>query len=169
MAQKNRVTIDESREFIQYIPFTGTQSAANTFLEIAINTTVVPADEFILEIQEVQWEIATTLLTTTAFTSAIQASLSRLSKAAPSTLLDADLLARDKVQQSGGGTFGAGHCGVVDGPRNMVYSGKAIIAQPTVYFQYNSFGYSAAHAVVGRIYYKQVPMSKDKILEILYG
>lgn len=168
MAGKQRVSVDKQENFAQYIAFSGVQSAANAFLAITIPTNVTPSGGYVLELEEVQFNIDVGS-SANSFSMDIQAALSRQTKAAMPALTDLDLLARSTYFGLGGGTFTAGAVSALEMPVVLQLTGKQIIAAPNVYFLFDTGGFGTAMTISGRIYYKQVNMTKDRILEVLYG
>jgi hypothetical protein len=168
MSAKSRVSIDDNVSFTQYLSFTGVQSAANAFLQVVVPTNVVPNSEFILDIKEIVVSIDA-VPGSNSFAPQFAFSLTRASKAAIPNMTDPDIIAKGALLGVGGGAFTAGTNGIVEIPFNVPFTGKQIIATPNVYFQFLANGFAAAATISGRIYYDQLNMSKDRILEILYG
>lgn len=168
MPSKQRVSIDQQNKYDQWLNFSLTLSAANTFTQTTINTNVTPDNEFILVVKEIQFSLDVGFAITQA-TFQNHLSITRNSKAAMPSLADNDLIAFYKSTGYGAGVPANASAGIIEQPINMVFSGKQIIAQPQLYIQGNSVGISAPQAIVGRIYYETERMSKSDILEILYG
>jgi hypothetical protein len=168
MATKTRVSVDDSINYTEFLSFTGVQSAANAFLQIPIATPVSPSDGFILDVQVVDFNLDSINAIST-FSPTIDFSLTRASKAAIPNLTDLDVIAKGKIISLGAGAAATGSAGLVENPVNRSFTGKQVIAATTVYFQFQTTGFAGANTISGRIYYKQIPMSKDRILEILYG
>lgn len=168
MAVKSRVSVDESLEFDQYLSFNGTQSAANSFLQITIPTKVSPNNGYILVVKEVIASVDTGSAIN-SFSTSLFYSLTRATKVAIPIFTDPDIIAKGSILGLGGGTFAAGTAGQVEQPINVPFVGKQIIASENVYFQFQTNGNAAVVAISGRIYYEQLNLPKDRILEILYG
>lgn len=168
MATKTRVSIDEGVNFSQFIAFNGVQSAADAFVQVEISTGVSPNNGFILDVEEVV--ISLDVVNQPGFSYAsMDYCLTRASKVAIPALTDLDVIAKGKIFSFGAGTMVNSSAGMLESPINMTFTGKQIIASPSVYFQFDTNGFAAVNSFSGRIYYKQVPMAKDRILEVLYG
>lgn len=168
MAAKSRVSIDDNISFTQYVSFSGVQSAANAFLQLAVNTNVAPNTEFILDVKEIVINLDSVSGSNSNAPSLFY-SVTRATKAAIPNMTDPDLIARGSLLGVGGGAFTAISNGIVETPFNVPFTGKQIIATPQVFIQFQSAGFAAAMNISGRVYYDQLNMSKDRILEILYG
>lgn len=168
MGTKSRVSVDDQKNFSQFLSFSGVQSAANAFLQIAIATNVTPQQEQVLILQEVQIYIDV-LTASNNFTPAFEYTLTRASKASLPSMTDVDLLGKGGFLGLGGGVFSAGNTGMIENPFNMPWVGKEIVATPNIYMQFKTAGLSAACSVSGRVYFDIQSMPKDRILEVLYG
>jgi len=168
MSSKTRVSVDSQVNFSQFLPFSGVQGAANAFIQVTIPTNVTPEGGYILELEEVVVSLDGISAVNT-FAPTIDYTLTRASKAAIPVLTDLDIIAKGKVASLGAGALAAGSTGLFESPINLQFTGRQIIASTSVYFQFTSASFVTAMSFSGRIYYKQVPMAKDRILEVLYG
>jgi hypothetical protein len=168
MASKTRVSIDEGVNFSQFIPFKLVQAAANTFIQLAIPTNVSPANGFVLELEEVVVNLDTVTGIAT-FAARMDYVLSRASKTAIPDMTDLDIIAKGRVVSLGAGAVVAGSIGLLESPVNMQFTGRQIIAAQTVYLGLETANFTGIVGISGRIYYRQLAMPKDRILEILYG
>lgn len=166
MATKTKVSVDEGIDFAQYLDFSGVQSVADAFLQISVPTGVSPVNGFILNVLEIVFSIDV-LQPPTGANPSLDVTVTRATKAAIPTFSDPDLIAKSRIAAVAGGALTA--VGLLEMPFNVAFTGKQIVAAEDIFVQFDTAGFGAAHSVSGRIYYETVAMSKERILEILYG
>jgi len=168
MSSKTRVSVDDQVNFSQFIAFSGVQGSADAFVQVTVPTAVAPENGFVLELEEViiSLDVVSGI---NSYAPNIDYCLTRASKAAIPVMTDNDIIAKGRIVSFGVNTATAASVGLVESPINLQFTGRQIIAAQSVYFQFDSTGFAGATSFSGRIYYRQLAMPKDRILEVLYG
>lgn len=169
MAQFATVRNDDAGIFQQYLNFTATQGGVSAFVQTSISTGLTPDLGIIAVIDSIIFEVTTAIGIAVVGTSPdFEVTVTRATKAAIPDLSDADLLAKYKYKMGNLAATGL-PLAVMEGPVALVIPGKQIIVGPTVFVQLDTTGFTVVQTIVGRVNYHTEKMSKQSILEILYG
>lgn len=169
MSQFATVRNDDTSIFQQYFNFSCVQAGVSAFVQATIATGLTPDLGVIAVIDSVVFETSGGLTISAAGTAPdLDLTVTRVSKAAIPLMSDADVLAKYRLKAQALTTTGLAVI-TQEEPTAAVIMGKQIIVGPNVYVQLDTTGFSAVMTATGRINYHTEKMTKQAILEILYG
>lgn len=169
MTTYSLVRNDDNAIFQQYFNFTATQGSTSAFVQATIATGLTPDLGVVAVVDSIFFEFTAALTISAAGTSPdLDCTVTRASKAAIPLLSDADVIGKYRFNSLAITTTGLTNP-TFECPVQLFVPGKQLIVGPNVYVQFDSTAFSNAITATGRINYHTEKMSKNAILEILYG
>lgn len=151
----------------RFLSITATQGAANAFVEASVSTELLPENGFaykITQMEVVQRVGASRVLTDTADSNLVW-SLCRDTKTAVANYSDNDcLMCGGTLYNYSGAAFA-----FLNNQREVIVPSVVglYVVEPTLYFQLDSTGITAAQTMDVRLYYEEVKLSEVEILRLL--